>query len=118
MTGEDGFGNRPFDQTELKARIQVGERVLLLQQTLANRLNELEDALTQIKRLEGLLPICASCKSIKDDTGKWIELETYLPGHSDAEFSHGICEACAKRLYPNIMQKISANRDSQGPGSG
>ena len=86
-----------------------------LQQALANHVKELENALTQIKRLEGLLPICASCKSIRDHSGRWIELETYLAGHSDVEFSHGICPVCAERLYPDIMQKILDGQDFQGP---
>jgi PAS domain S-box-containing protein len=63
---------------------------------------ELEDALGNIKTLRGLVPICASCKSIRDDKGYWNQLEDYVRDHSEAEFSHGICPDCAKRLYPEI----------------
>ena len=63
-------------------------------------IRELEQALTEIRTLEGLLPICASCKSIRDDKGYWNELETYISDHSNAEFSHSVCPDCFKRLYP------------------
>jgi PAS domain S-box-containing protein len=59
-----------------------------------------EDALHNIKTLKGLMPICASCKRIRDDKGYWNQIESYIQQHSDAEFSHGICPECAKRIYP------------------
>ena len=62
----------------------------------------LEKALKQIKTLHGLLPMCASCKKIRDDGGYWKQIEAYLYEHSDAKFSHGICPDCAKELYPDI----------------
>ena len=62
----------------------------------------LEKALKQIKTLHGLLPMCASCKKIRDDSGYWKQIEAYLHEHSDAKFSHGICPDCAKELYPDI----------------
>jgi hypothetical protein len=68
---------------------------------LAEKLN-LEKALKQIKTLHGLLPMCASCKKIRDDGGYWKQIEAYLCEHSDARFSHGICPDCAKELYPDI----------------
>ena len=55
--------------------------------------------LREIKHLEGLLPICASCKKIRDSHGNWLQIESYIRDHSDAEFSHGICPDCAKKLY-------------------
>ena len=62
---------------------------------------ELQTALSEVKTLSGLLPICCSCKKIRDDTGYWRQIETYLQEHSNAAFSHGICPACAKELYPD-----------------
>lgn len=59
-----------------------------------------EDARHNIKTLKGLMPICASCKRIRDDKGYWNQIESYIQQHSDAEFSHGICPECAKRIYP------------------
>ncbi len=59
-----------------------------------------EQALEEIKILRGFLPICASCKKIRDDKGTWTQLEAYISDHSQAEFSHGLCPECADRLYP------------------
>ena len=63
---------------------------------------ELKDALQKVKTLSGLLPICASCKKIRDDNGYWSQIEAYIQTHSEAEFSHSICPDCAKQLYPDI----------------
>ena len=68
------------------------------------RLNaELQDALAEIKALRGILPICSSCKKIRDDEGYWNQLEVYIQEHSEAVFSHGLCPECAKKLYPEIF---------------
>lgn len=63
-------------------------------------IEELRNALAQVKTLSGLLPICAACKRIRDDNGYWRQIEAYIGEHSEAEFSHGICPECARRLYP------------------
>ena len=65
---------------------------------------ELQTALDEVKTLRGLIPICASCKNIRDDQGFWQQLETYISTHSDAVFTHGICPECVKKLYPEIAQ--------------
>jgi hypothetical protein len=65
-------------------------------------IRELQEALTMVKLLSGLLPICASCKKIRDDKGYWTQIESYIRDHSEAEFSHGICPDCLKKLYPEI----------------
>lgn len=67
---------------------------------------ELTDALANIKQLKGLIPICASCKKIRDDQGFWNEVEAYIGQHSAAEFSHGICPDCTKKLYPDIYANL------------
>jgi DNA-binding NtrC family response regulator len=61
---------------------------------------ELQKALAKVKQLSGLLPMCASCKKIRDDKGYWNQLEAYISDHSEADFSHGICPECVKKLYP------------------
>ena len=63
---------------------------------------ELQKALSEVKTLRSFLPICANCKNIRNDKGYWEKIETYIHDHSDAEFSHGICPECAKKLYPDI----------------
>jgi PAS domain S-box-containing protein len=66
---------------------------------------ELKEALGKIKTLSGMLPICASCKKIRNDAGYWEQIESFLRDHSDAEFSHGICPDCAKKLYPEYFKE-------------
>lgn len=66
--------------------------------------DELQKALREVKVLRGLIPICASCKKIRNDGGFWQQLEEYLGEHSEAEFSHGLCQPCIKKLYPGVYQ--------------
>jgi len=66
---------------------------------------ELREALTQVKTLSGLLPVCSSCKRIKNDRGQWEQMEMYIRDRSEAQFSHGICPDCAKKLYPTLYKK-------------
>ncbi len=69
-------------------------------------ISELKVALDKVKVLSGLLPICASCKNIRDDNGYWNQIEEYICKHSEAEFSHSICPICIKKLYPHIEDKV------------
>jgi PAS domain S-box-containing protein len=77
---------------ERKRALEDGEQLIL----------KLQKALTEVKQLSGLLPICASCKKIRDDKGYWGQIESYISDHSEAEFSHGICPDCMKKLYPDF----------------
>ena len=72
---------------------------------------QLEVSLKKIKTLSGLLPICASCKKIRDDKGYWNLLEVYISEHTNADFSHGICPDCAKKLYPKHYKEIWGSED-------
>jgi PAS domain S-box-containing protein len=65
---------------------------------------ELQQAMEDVKKLSGMLPICSSCKKIRDDQGYWKQIEAYITEHSEAEFSHSICPECAKKLYPEFMK--------------
>ena len=68
-----------------------------------NRLiSELQNALDKVKKLSGLLPVCANCKKIRDDNNNWQPIESYINDHSEAQFSHGLCPECAKKLYPGL----------------
>jgi len=67
-------------------------------------IGKLQDALNKIKSLRGIIPICASCKKIRDDKGYWNQLENYIREHSEAVFSHGICPECTEKLYPDLHQ--------------
>ncbi|MBY0515039.1 MAG: response regulator [Gemmataceae bacterium] len=103
-SGADDYVTKPFDRQELRSRIRVGERVVALQQGLADRVAELETALSQVKALKGLLPICSYCKAVRDDKNYWQRVETYIAAHSDARFSHGICPDCWKGVVEPEMQ--------------
>jgi len=70
----------------------------------AELIEKLQNALEDVKTLKGLLPICASCKRIRDDRGYWNQLESYVSKHTDASFTHSICPECAQKLYPEIME--------------
>jgi len=83
------------DITERKQAEEERERLI----------QELEDALTKVKTLSGLIPICSSCKKIRDDKGYWNQIEAYIKEHSDADFSHGFCPECMKKLYPEFTKK-------------
>jgi hypothetical protein len=74
---------------------------------------QLEDAFREVKKLSGLLPICSSCKNIRDDKGYWQQLENYLGEHSEAQFSHGLCPDCAQKLYPELYEKIQKKKQQK-----
>lgn len=62
-------------------------------------ITQLENSLDEVKKLSGMLPICSSCKKVRDDTGYWNQIENYISSHSEAQFSHSICPHCAEKLY-------------------
>jgi DNA-binding response OmpR family regulator len=103
QSGADDYVTKPFDREELRARVQVGIRVLELQGALAQRVRELEEALSRVKTLQGLLPICSYCKKIRNDRNYWQQVEGYISDHSEAQFSHGICPECyAQFVQPEL----------------
>jgi CheY-like chemotaxis protein len=105
-SGADDYMIKPFDPRELKARLQVGIRLLSLQQALAGRVSELEEALAQVKLLQGLLPICSYCKNVRDDNNYWQQIESYVAAHSEAQFSHSICPTCYERVVKPELESF------------
>jgi hypothetical protein len=69
-------------------------------------LADLKDALDNVRTLRGLLPICASCKKVRDDEGYWVQIEAYVRDRTEADFSHGICPDCMRKLYPEFAQSV------------
>jgi DNA-binding response OmpR family regulator len=93
-SGADDYIVKPFNWDELRARVRIGSRIVGLQQVLGARVEELQQALSSVRKLSGLLPICAYCKRIRDDRDYWRQIEHFVSEHADVRFSHGICPEC------------------------
>jgi CheY-like chemotaxis protein len=98
-----GYILKPFEERELHAAIEMALYRHKAEEERERLIHELEDALAEIKTLRGILPICSSCKKIRDDEGYWNQLEAYIQEHSEAVFSHGLCPECGKKLYPEVF---------------
>ena len=108
--GADDYLVKPCDPEELRARVRVGRRVVELQSALEAHVAQLQQALTSVRQLQGLLPICAYCKRIRNDENYWEQLETYLSEHSEATFSHGICPNCYQSIMKPQIESIRADK--------
>jgi DNA-binding response OmpR family regulator len=100
--GADDYLSKPFDPEVLRARVHVGLRVLKLKERLAERVAELETALSKVKQLHGLLPICSYCKHVRTDGDYWEQVEQYVSNHTDLQFSHGVCPACYDKVAADM----------------
>ncbi len=113
--GADDYVTKPFNFEELKVRVDSGLRVLALEQSLNKKIKEeeilvgeLKAALDQVQKLSGMLPICATCKKIRDDKGYWNKIEAYICEHSEAKFTHGMCPDCAEEYRSAYFDKKKA----------
>ena len=106
--GANDYVTKPFDKTELLARVKIGAQVVELEQTLTQRVEELADALAKVKQLGGLLPICSYCKKIRDDRNYWRQVEDYVGKHSEATFSHSICPECYERIVEPQLHSLES----------
>lgn len=100
--GAVDYITKPLNKVELVARVRSFLKLKAEIETRKSRERELAAALSQVKALKGLLPICAACKKIRKDDGYWQQIESYIAEHSEADFTHSICPACAKKLYPEL----------------
>jgi phosphoserine phosphatase RsbU/P len=110
--GADDYIVKPFDRSELKARMNAGERILRLQAELAARVKELELALANVKLLQGLLPICCYCKKIRNDQNYWEQVDSYISDHSEAQFTHGICPDCRDKIVKPELERLKTSEQA------
>ena len=110
-SGANDYIRKPFDYGELRARVQVGQRVIRLQDELASRVEELQAALGRVKQLQGLVPICSYCKKIRDDKNYWHQVEVYVSRHSGAQFSHGLCPDCFDRIMSTEVEALGNEKE-------
>jgi PleD family two-component response regulator len=90
------------DELEMQVRLRTAQLQTEIEERKKTE-DSLREAMGRIKTLSGLLPICASCKKIRDNDGAWVQIESYIKNNSDADFTHGVCPDCAVKLYPNLF---------------
>ena len=104
---------KPFNKSELLARVNSHVELKKSKEKLQALNEELQEKLDKIQKLKGLVPICANCKKIRDDSGYWQEVEGYISDHSETEFSHGLCPDCMQELYPYRYERIREKKKNQ-----
>jgi PleD family two-component response regulator len=95
---------KAHDELEIQIKQRTAELRIEIEERKRTE-ESLREALSRIKTLSGLLPICASCKKIRDNNGTWIHIESYIKNNTDADFTHGVCPECAIKLYPEVFSK-------------
>jgi DNA-binding NarL/FixJ family response regulator len=100
-----GYIIKPYDIHELRSAIEIAVVKHNASKEREKLIAQLKSALDEVKTLSGLLPICSSCKKIRQDDSTWQSIEDYITSHSNADFTHGICPECAHRLYPELYKK-------------
>jgi sigma-B regulation protein RsbU (phosphoserine phosphatase) len=100
--GANDYVSKPVDRDILRARLEVGARLVKVQEDLQKKLDDLQQALVKVHKLQGLLPICSYCKKIRDDQNYWHQVEKYLSEHSGTQFSHGICPECKEKVMKDL----------------
>lgn len=93
-----------LSRSEVRQR-ETASKLAVLAEEQKRLIADLQHALGSIRTLKGMLPICSSCKKIRDDEGYWNQIEAYVSEHSEAEFTHGICPDCLRKLYPDVEQE-------------
>lgn len=109
--GANDYVAKPFQTPELRARVNVGVRMVQLHSELRERIRQLEAVLAENHQLRGILPICAYCKRVRDDEHYWHSVEKYVSEHSGAQFSHGVCPQCYQKEVAPQLERLSGSGD-------
>jgi CheY-like chemotaxis protein len=111
------YVTKPFNPIELRVRVKTQLDLKRSRDAERELIGKLQALLEQVKLLSGLIPICFSCKKIRNDSGFWEQVELYIEKHSEALFSHGICPDCLVKLYPEMANEILAKRQESPDSS-
>lgn len=111
--GANDYLIKPFHREELRVRLTVGVQMVELQQSLTERVRELEEALAQVKHLQGTLPICSHCKKIRDDENYWHQVDNYISRYTDTHFSHSVCPDCYKEIWEPQLEEMQRRREGK-----
>ncbi|MCP4153372.1 MAG: response regulator [bacterium] len=106
--GAMDYVTKPFNSAELLSRVHTHISLKRSRDRERDLIGKLREALTKVKLLSGLLPMCFHCKKIRDDKGYWQQVEEYIGEHSEAHFSHSLCPQCVRKLYPDMADRILA----------
>lgn len=98
------YVRKPINFEEVRVRVRTHLRIAELQKKNEKTIEGLVEALSEVKQLKELLPICSSCKSIRDDDGYWSSVEHYFTDHGNTQFSHSFCPECVEKLYPSMKK--------------
>jgi CheY-like chemotaxis protein len=101
-----GYITKPIEKNDLRVTLEMAFYKAEMEAERRTLMRKLQEAMDEIKTLSGIIPICASCKKIRNDAGYWEAVEEYIEHHSDAQFSHGVCPECAAKLYPELNGKL------------
>ena len=112
VTDPLGYLFKPVEDRELEITLEMALYRHHLEQEREELVRELQDALFEVRRLSGLLPICISCKKIRDDRNYWQQLDKYVADHTEARFSHGICPECYDKVVKPELEKYLSSSDS------
>lgn len=110
MAGANDFLTKPYERAELRARLHAAQRVVELERSLAERVHELESALSEVATLRRLLPICMYCHSIRNEKQVWDEIEEYLRDHANADCTHSICPTCYDHRVRPMLDEMKSEK--------